>query len=171
MRITPAAFMLTSVLLSASHLVAAGQQTKYGVTVTETKPAALAKAKTYTWTVSQPSFDKTVDQQIIAAVDRELSALGLTKLVSGRGDVQVTYASLRRTDVDLKSEPSTTGARRSYPVGILVVRMRDPANGQMLFSARMDSPIDTEPAKLEAAINAAATAIFEKYPTRTAAKR
>ena len=40
----------------------------------------------------------------------------------------------------------------------------------MLFNASVDSPIDTEPAKLEAAINAATTAIFKKYPV-PAAKR
>jgi hypothetical protein len=34
----------------------------------------------------------------------------------------------------------------------------------MLFSGSVDSPIDTEPARLEAAINAAATALFKKYP-------
>jgi hypothetical protein len=160
--------MLTSVLLGTGQLAVAGQQPKYGVSVRAAKPAALAKAKTYVWTKSQPSFDKNVDQQIIAAVDRELSARGFTKLDSGPGDVVVTYASVSRTDVDLKSKPSADGVRRQYAVGTLVVDMRDPANKESLFRVRMDTPIDSEPEKLEAAINAAVAAMFEKYPKPSA---
>lgn len=165
MRASLTAFILTSVLLAASYVgVVAQHHTKYGVTVTEVKRHALAKVRTYTWTVSHPSLDKTADKQIIAAVDRELTTLGLRKLATGRGDAEVTYASVIRTDVDLKSKPSTSGALRTYPVGILAVQVRDSTTRQMLFSASVDSPIDTEPARLEAAINAATTALFKKYP-------
>jgi hypothetical protein len=170
MRACLSAFILTTVLLAAGYVAATAQHTKYGVTVAEVKRDALAKVRTYTWTVSHPSFDKTAHKQIIAAVDRELTALGLTKLATGRGDAEVTYASVVRTDVDLKSKRSTTGALRTYPVGILVVQVRDSTSRQMLFNASVDSPIDTEPATLEAAINAATIAIFEKYPVH-AAKR
>jgi len=144
------ASIVTSALLSASYIAATAQQTKHRVAVTEVERDALEKVKTYTWTVSHPSFDKIADKQIIAAVDRELMARGLTKLATGRGDAEVTYASLSRTDVDLKSEPSATG--------------------QVLFNAKVHSPIDTAPAKLEAAINAATAAIFRKYPVHPVAK-
>ena len=66
------------------------------------------------------------------------------------------------------SKTKKSGAGREYAVGTLVVDLRDPATNQPLFRARIDQPIDTEPEKLEAAINAAVTAMFEKYPTRTA---
>ena len=165
------AFIVTSALLSATYVAATAQRTKHRVKVTEVNRDALAKVKTYTWTVSHPSFDKTADKQIIAAVDRELMTRGLTRLATGRGDAEVTYASLSRTDVDVKSEPSATGERRTYPVGILVVEVRDSANGQVLFNAKVHSRVDTEPAQLEAAINAATAAIFKKYPVRPAAKR
>jgi len=170
MRASLTAFILTSVLLAAGYVAATAQHTKYGVTVTEVKRHALAKVRTYTWTVSHPSLDKTADEQIIAAVDRELTTLGLRKLATGRGDAEVTYASVVRTDVDLKSKPSTSGALRTYPVGILAVQVRDSTTRQMLFSGSVDSPIDAEPAKLEAAINAATIALFKKYPV-PAAKR
>lgn len=171
MPITRSAILLTCVLLAAGELVVLGQITKYEVTVKVAKPAALAKAKTYSWTATQPSPDKTVDAQIVAAVDRELTALGFTKIASGKSDVLATYASLRRTDVDLKSKADTSGSRRQYSVGTLVVDLRDPATRQPLFRVRIDKPIDSEPEKLEAAINAAVTEMFEKYPTRTATKR
>ena len=127
--------MLVLVLLGTGHLAVAGQQMKYGVSVKEAKPAALAKAKTYVWTNSQPSFDKDVDRQIVAAVDRELAARGFTKLDAAPSDVVVTYASLSRTSTDLKSKPAANGMLREYAVGTLVVDMRDPANRQSFFVA------------------------------------
>jgi hypothetical protein len=171
MRITRSAILLTCVLLGAGGLVVFAGQTKYGVTVKVAKAAALSKARTYSWTPSHPSPDKTIDAQIMAAVDRELSALGFTKVAAGESDVLATYASLRRTDVDLKSKADKSGALREYPVGTLVVDLRDPATRQPVFRVRIDTPIDAEPEKLEAAINEAVTAMFEKYPARTATKR
>ena len=156
--------MLAFMLLAGTPFAVSAQQPKYGVSVKAAKPASLAKAKTYRWTASQPSFDKDVDRQIVAAVDRELAARGFTKLTSEPSDVVVTYASVSRTDTDLKSKPSASGALREYAVGTLVVDMRDPANRQSLFRVRMDTPIDKDPEKLEAGINAAVAAMFEKYP-------
>ena len=76
MRACLSAFILTSVLLAASYVAAIAQHTRStGVTVTEVKRHALARVRTYTWTVSHPSLDKTADKQIIAAVDRELTTL------------------------------------------------------------------------------------------------
>ena len=170
MRITRSAFILTCVLIAAGDRALIGQQQKYGVTVQAAKTEELAKAKTYSWTPGQPSFDKTVDAQIVAAVDRELGALGLTKVASGKSDVLALYASQRRTDVDLKSKTAPTGVQE-FAVGVLIVELRDPATSQPLFRARIDKPIDADRAKLEAEINAAVKELFEKYPTRTAPKR
>jgi hypothetical protein len=161
MRITRSVFILTVLLLVAGDRSVIGQPPKYGVTVSVGKTAELAKAKTYSWTASQPAFDKTVDAQIVAAVDREMTALGLTKVASGKSDLLATYASQRRTDVELKA----TGARE-FPVGVLIVELRDPAS-QPLFRARIDKPLDVERDQLEPAINAAVKEMFEKYPTRT----
>ena len=166
MRITRSMFILTGLLLVAGDRAVIGQQPKYGVTVNVAKTAELAKAKTYSWTATQPSFDKTVDAQITAAVDRELTALGFTKVTSGKSDVLATYTSQRRTDAELKK----TGARE-FPVGVLIVELRDPATSQPLFRVRIDKPLDVERDRLEPVINAAVTEMFEKYPTRTPAKR
>ena len=167
MRIARSVFILTGLLLVAGGSAVIGQQPKYGVTVGAAKTAELAKARTYSWTATQPSFDKTVDAQITAAVDRELKALGFTKVTSGKSDVLATYASQRRTDAELKEK----GGAREFPVGVLIVELRDPATSQPLFRVRIDKPLDVERDKLEPAINAAVTEMFEKYPTRTPAKR
>jgi len=78
MRTSPGliSFAMICALTGAGHSALAGQQPKYGVSVKASKPAALAKAKSYNWTVSQPSFNKDVDRQITAAVDKELQARG-----------------------------------------------------------------------------------------------
>jgi len=173
MRVIRCALILICVLTGVRDLtpVAHAQKMTYGVKVMVAKAAELANAKTYSWTVSQPSPDKTVDAQIVAAVDRELSALGFTKVASGPGDVLATYASTRRTDVNLKGKANKSGARPAYEVGTLVVDLRDPASREPLFRVRIDTPITTEPDKAEMEINAAVTAMFEKYPARTGAKR
>jgi uncharacterized protein DUF4136 len=163
MRIAHSWFVLSSVLLGASVVVAG--QPKYGVTVQTVKPEALAKVKTYIWDKGRPSFDKDVDARIVAAVDRELAAHSLAKLPSGSGDVVVRYASQSRTDTDVKSKPSKSGELRDYAVGSLVLDLTDAANRQVLFRVRMDTPIERDPATIGATIDAAVAAMFAKYPT------
>jgi hypothetical protein len=161
-RNTPVALMLIGASIVAQVVAQAGQP-KYGVSVQESKPAALANVKTYRWTQTRPSFDKTIDAQIVVAVDRELEARGLSKLVTGPCDLLVTYSSLSRTDLDLKSKPAS-GQSSELAVGTLIVDLRDPSNRSSLFRVRMDTPIETDRARLEAIINAGVAAMFKKYP-------
>jgi hypothetical protein len=154
--------------LVAAHALAPAGQPKYGVSVKDSRPAALATVKTYRWTETHPSFHKTINAQIIAAVDLELQARGLKKLDSGPSDLVVTYRSLSRTDVNLKAKAGPSGPPE-LGVGTLVVDLRDSANRASLFRVQMDTPIDNDPAKLDQTIKAAVAAMFEKYPR--AAKR
>jgi Domain of unknown function (DUF4136) len=158
--------LCTLLVISATVLISAVDrvdgQTKYGVSVKTVKPAALAKIKTYTWKASTPAPDKRVDAMIVAAVDRELSTRGLTKLASGTGDVLVTYASVQRTDVDLK-KAEKNGALPEFSVGTLVVDLSDPKE-EVLFRVRMDTPFDRDRATIEATINQVVAEMFAKYP-------
>jgi hypothetical protein len=156
--------LLLAALAAADGLVLAGQ-TKYGVTVKTADASALAKATTYSWTAGNPSLAKTIHTQITTAIDRELQARGLRKVETGPSDVVVLYRSLSRTDVDLKPKQVQGEVLRDYSVGTLVIDLRDASGRSSLFYVRTDTPIDTDPVKLEAAINAAVTAMFEKYPT------
>src|SRR5436189_4830016 len=108
--------------IGLSALIAAapaGQMPKYGVTVTADKHVDFAKFKTYSWTSGQPSADKQIDARVVAAVDRELGLLGMTKATSGPGDVLATYYSLSRTDVNVKAKPDSEGRLPQYSVGTL----------------------------------------------------
>jgi hypothetical protein len=163
MRITCTAFLLALVLLGTQFAVAG--QTKYGVTVRTIKPAELAKVKTYAWRTNQPSFIKNVNDAIVAAIDRELTARGLTKVASGQNDVLVTYASNSRTDVDTRNNAATTGAGREFDVGVLSIDLTSVANNDLLFRVRVDTPIERDAAALEMTINSSVKAMFEKYPS------
>jgi hypothetical protein len=162
MRLAVPVCIALSVWLSANPVVLSSQ-TKYGVTIRALNRGALAKVKTYEWSESQPSLDKSIDSMIVAAVDRELAARGLAKLVSGKADVEVTYRSLSRTDITATKDRKDD-TFREFAVGSLVVDLTDPASRQLLFGVRMDTPIERDPATNEATINAAVIAMFEKYP-------
>jgi hypothetical protein len=145
----------------------AAQMPKYGVSVTAEKNVDYSKFKTYSWTPGQPSAVKEIDAQIIAAVDRELGAIGMQKAASGKGDVQATYYSLTRTDVDLKGKADAQGVKPQYSVGTLVVALLDPISGRRLLRLRADKPIDTDLARIGPEIDAVVAELFTKYPTRT----
>jgi len=167
-RILSALIVISGLGIGTSNAIA--QDKKYGVTVIENHSAPLAKAKTYLWTASQPSPDKAVDALIVAAIDRELAARGLTKVASGKSDLTVAYVSQRRTEVDLKAKAAAGGAPE-YAVGVLILDVRDATARTPLFRARLDQPIDTAQAQAEATIQAAVKSLFEKYPTPPAAAR
>ena len=156
------ALLLASVLIA----VTAAQAVDYKVEVTGDKKFNFAGLKTYVWTKGQPSMDPAIDRQIMAAVDRELGALGLTKQAAEPGDVLVTYYSQQRTSVDVKAKPNDKGVRPQYPVGTLIVGFLQPGNRKQALRLRLDTPIDAEPAQLSDAINAGVAALFARYPTR-----
>jgi hypothetical protein len=166
--------ILACVLVGVGSAALLGQKTNYGVTVPVVKPAVLAKVKTYSWVSTQPAPLKATDALIVAAVDRELAAQGLTKITEGKAEVQATYASLKRTDVDARSKADTskdaTGTMAEFAVGTLVVELRDPATKQPVFRVRIDKPIGADRSKLKEVIDEAVKAMFEKYPKPVAPK-
>jgi hypothetical protein len=138
---------------------------KYGVKVTADKKTDFSRLKTYSWTTGWSVFDKEIDQRIVAAVDRELAAVALTKLERATGDVVVRYTSIRRTDVDLRSKMSPdTKLHREFPVGTLVVQLLEPESQRELFRSRVDMPLETDRPALQTQIDRAIAQMFAKYP-------
>src|SRR5262249_44836900 len=121
-------FAMTLALCAGLAAVPAGQlpMPQYGGKRAGGKDPDLAQIKNYSRTPGQPSGDKRIDARIVAAVDRELGVLGMTKATSGPGDVLATYFSLSRTDVNVKAKPDSEGRRPQYWVGTLVVALLDP---------------------------------------------
>ena len=75
--------LLILFLLSARSRECVCTATKYGVTVETSNAPALLKASTYAFVPGQPVYDKALDALIIAAIDRELNARGVTKVDVG----------------------------------------------------------------------------------------
>jgi len=161
----PAALVCAAALILANPLLA---KPKYGTTATVAKNFNPATVKTYTWTPGRPSTDKTIDAQIMAAVDKELAAVGLQPNAAGPGDVLVTYYSISRTDVDVKAKPDEKGLRPEHTVGSLVVALLDPASRKPVVQLRIDKPVDR--ADIEGSINTLVPELFTKYPGREAKK-
>ncbi len=65
------------------------------------KSADFQTLKTYSWMPGQPAFDPAVDKTIVAAVDSEMSALGLKKAAGKPADVTIRYLAVRSTSIDL----------------------------------------------------------------------
>ena len=163
--------LIAGLVLGAAVMASAAQMPKYGVTVTVDKKVDFAKFKTYSWTKGQPSALKQVDAEIMAAVDHELAGVGMTKAVTGSGDVMVAYYSLTRTDVDVNGKEDASGKRPENQVGTLMVAFLDPASRARLVRMRIDKPItEADSAKLKPEIDEAVSEIFAKYPTRTEKK-
>jgi len=147
-------------------VAAAAQKQKYGITVTADRKTDFSAFKSYTWDAAgYPAMDKAVHQQIIDAVDRELKGLGLEKRASGPTDLQLRYGAQRRTDTDTHADAPATNLP-TYPVGTLVVLLRETGSGKEVYRARMDKPIDLAPDKIKATIDDVVAEMFAKYPTR-----
>src|SRR5262249_8608965 len=143
----------------------AAQTPKYGVTVTADKDTNFSTIKSYTWEHGWQAYDSNVHKQITAAVDRQLGSLGLEKRESGPADMTLTYASLRRIDVDLNSKPPAgEGGRRQNDVGTLIVLLLQPGSRKELYRARADKPIEADPAKVQQLVDSVVAEMFEKYP-------
>ena len=161
MRTTYCRLIVSIALLAAGSPGTVGAQTKFGVTVQSASPDKLAKVATYQWTGG--SLSRRVDGLITAAVERELAARNITKGVSGRGDVLVSYSAFGRTEVDVKAA-AKDGTGREQSIGTLTLDLRDAVSRELLFRARVETPIEQDPATIQTAIDAAVAAIFEKYP-------
>jgi hypothetical protein len=140
--------------------------TKYVVKVRVDKRADFAQIRTYTWMAGWPAFDPSIDWQIEGDVERELAARGLAKLPAEPCDAIVTYAAIRRTDVDVKSKVSPqTGLRREYPAATIVVLLLEPQMRRELFRARATMALERDPERLREQISTAIGHMFAKYPT------
>ena len=122
---------------------------------------------TYMWIDGWTAFNSELDEEFVAAVDRELRASGLTRVDAAPVDVVVTYGAVRRTDVNVhgRFDPAV-GGYPEYPAGTLVLLMMEPDNRRELFRARVSGPVDFGATQADGTIDTIVRRIFERYPTR-----
>lgn len=152
-----------AVLCAALSVASSAYTTKYGSSVTSIDGQTdFSKLKTYAWLDSHIVVDEALHAQIVAAVDREFSRVGLTRVPAASADVVVTYAAYSRTDVNTKAHEIAKHVRPSYAVGILVVSVFAPQNMKTLLELRGIAPVERA-SRPEAVVTTVAD-MFKLYP-------
>jgi hypothetical protein len=137
------------------------------VKVTVDKNTDFSALHTYAWTRGWASFDPRIDAHIVEVVDRELASLGLVRQDTPPVDMLVSYGTVQRSDVDVSARRGrNSGVYPEYPVGTLVVLLREPHSRRELLRARAEVPVDIGVPQLEERVDAIVARIFAHYPTR-----
>jgi len=146
--------------------------------VQQDKAVDVTKFRTFSYEVGHPAILKKVDERIIAGIEAQLVARGLTKAASGKGDVVFTYHGVQREDVDLTTFDEKTpapGAMRTpaqtLKVGTLAVDLREASTRKLAWRAKVEDVLlrGDEAAQL-AAIDKGIIAVFQVYPGSKPAK-
>ena len=153
--------------LALLGVVSAAPSPTHHVKVTVDKNINFAVLHTYAWTPGWGAFNQDLDTHIVAAIDRELTSLGLTRLAGEPSDLLITYGTVRRTNVDVSAKRKGKPEYPEYPVGTLVVLMRESLGHHEVFRARAELRVDIDTAQLGEQIDAIVARMFAQYPTRT----
>jgi hypothetical protein len=136
------------------------------VETTFDKKTDFGAIRTYSWTGGTDAFSPDAHKMIVAAVEHEAAAAGLTRVATG-GDVTLAYYTMTVSNIDLKALDRTDSRSRTptNELGKLVVVMRNPAH-QQLWSAISREYLDPDRTKLDATVQTVAARLFATYPTR-----
>jgi hypothetical protein len=172
----------TITLLAWPALIVA-QKTSYDYE----KTANFAGFKTYAHKQGTPVGQSLIDDRIVAAIDTQLGAKGLTKAASDP-DVFVVYHMAFDKEKDISTYSSGTGGYGAYGwgwgggwaggtsttqvrdilVGTLVIDMADARKSQLVWRGMGVKEVDTQanPEKRDKSINKAIEKIFKNYPPK-----
>ena len=149
------------------------------------KTANFGSYKTYALKDGTKVGQQLIDDRIVAAIDAELAAKGLTK--SAKPDVFVVYHVAFDKEKDISTYSSgyaggygaygwgwgggmgtTTTQVRDILVGTLVIDMADATKGQLAWRGMGVKEVDTQakPEKRDKSIANAVKKIFKNYPPK-----
>ena len=146
------------------------------------KTADFAKFKTYSLKDGTKVGDPLIDRRIVAAIETELAAKGLTKN-DAKSDLAVVYHVAFDKQKDITAYNSgyggygyrwgggwgTTDVRvNEILVGTLVIDMADTAKKEMVWRGMGVKEVDTQtsPEKRDKSINSAVQKILKNYPPK-----
>jgi len=172
---------VVAVLLAPALLLA--QKVSYDYN----KTANFAAFKTYAHKEGTPVGQPLIDQRIVAAIETELAAKGMTKADSNP-DVFVVYHIAFDKEKDISTYSSgygggygaygwgwgggmggmTTTQVRDILMGTLVIDMADAKAGQLAWRGMGVKEVDTQakPEKRDKSIAKAVNKIFKNYPPK-----
>jgi hypothetical protein len=135
------------------------------------KKADFSKYKTYTWTMRPESYRPKAHDLIVAGIDNQMASLGLSRDDSGKGDLSLTYLTLRTAQVNLKEvekleREGNKEQAHLYDMGKLVIVVREASTNRRLWAATTLEHMSQDQAAREQTINQAITRLFQTYPTR-----
>ena len=151
-------------------LMLTGQTPPAGkIDTTFDKQANFAAFRTYSWGPGKDAFLPEGHKIIVAAVDKQMAAQGLTPVASG-GDVTISYYTTTISNVDLKALDKLEDRSAPAPtkeLGKLIVVMRDAKTRAQLWSAGTHEYLDSDRSRLGASVEAVTERLFATYPGRT----
>jgi hypothetical protein len=150
------------------------------------KTANFAGFRTYAHKQGTPVGQSLIDDRIVAAIDAQLAAKGLTAAASP--DVFVVYHMAFDKEKDISTYSSGAGGYGAYGwgwgggwgggtsttqvrdilVGTLVIDMADAHKGQLVWRGMGVKEVNTQanPEKRDKSINQAVEKIFKNYPPK-----
>lgn len=172
-------------LFLATLLILAGALSTYAqkVRVGADPAVDVAKYKTYAWSTGRSGTNAIINQQIVAAVDSQLAAKGLTKV---EADPELTVSALVWTESDMhvmnpswhpSLNPISTGVyvgTQSWPVtrGTLVVNISDTKTKNEVWRGTASDTLKQGPSgskvedakSVEKPIRKAVEKMFKQFP-------
>jgi hypothetical protein len=158
--------MKVIMLALAAFLVYAQPDAIGKVETTFDKKTNFAELHTYSWSGGARAYNEEAHRLIVAAFEKEMTALGFKQVPSG-GDVTLSYYNITSTDVDLKKLDEATKAGAATPTKTrarMMVVMRAPKSRTELWTAITREYVD--PDQLAATVQRVADRLFATYPTR-----
>ena len=177
MRSTKLLFALL-VLIVASNVYALKVDTDHDATYD------FSTIKTVIWGDGTPAKDELMQKRIVAAVQAQLVAAGLTIVESGPADLQV--ATHVTTDSQLKQSGGNVGvsvAKRTswgsiglggrgnkkvheVKIGTLLIDLHDVQTGDLVWRANASDTVEGNSDKMEKKIATAVEKAFKKFPPK-----
>jgi hypothetical protein len=175
-------FMTVALALLLAPVVIFAQKVSYDYN----KAANFASFKTYAHKQGTPAGQELIDQRIVAAIDTELAAKGLTK-ADANPDVFVVYHIAFDKEKDISTYSSgygggygaygwgwgggmgtTTTQVRDILMGTLVIDLADAKAGQLAWRGMGVKEVNTQanPEKRDKSIASAVKKIFKNYPPK-----
>jgi len=179
-----------SIFLTAVLLLVAGGAAAQDIRYNFDKESDFSKFKTYKWVNLKDAakVNDLVDKQIIAAVDKELAAKGLSKVDGDNADLFIGYQAAVGQEKQFSSYSSdwgygggwyrggwyggaggmstTTGQTSTIYIGQLALDMYDSAKRSLVWRGVASKTIDpkAKPEKQEKNLKKAVAKLLKKYP-------
>ena len=173
---------LKTLLPTLGMALASATASAQKVTYDYDKGTDFTKIRTYAWTHTQEELrDELNHKRIVAAVDSQLTAKGLTRVQEGgMADVLVAYGAGFERNLAINGSSSgwggavyrgnRTGSARTEEIltGTLVVAMVDPETKSIVWrgTATRDVDQNASPEKHDKSINKGVAKLFEHYPPK-----